>query len=87
MMKKLKLELSALTVGVVAAAGLFATPAAPVASMLPTVGGAAHAYAPPCQDELEAYNLAYDDWLRYDDWPSFIRLGEATWDYMNCLNG
>lgn len=55
--------------------------------MVPTVAGAAHAYAPPCQDELLAYNIAYDDWLRYDDWPSFIRLGVATWDYMNCLNG
>ena len=39
------------------------------------------------KDESEAYNLAHDDWLRYDDWPSFIRLGEATCDYMNCLNG
>ena len=45
----MKLELSALTVVVVAAVGLFGTPAAPVASMLPTVGGAAHAYALPCQ--------------------------------------
>ena len=66
---------------------LAGTPNAPVTSIVPTVGGVASAYAPPCTAELLAMQTA---WAYYqeDKGPrAYGRYIVAVWDYYGCLYG
>ena len=71
----------------VLAFALAGTPDAPVTSIVPTVGGVASAYAPPCNAELLAMQTAWANYQRGDgNWAYLIYLS-AVWDYYGCLYG
>ena len=57
----------------------------------PTVGGAAHAYAPPCQAEQMAVDVAWDTHLAattYDEAVYTLQLYHvAVSDLFNCMYG
>ena len=81
-MKRLRTVLAAVTF--VIAFGLFGAPNAPVGNLVPTVGGAAHAYA-PCQDVYLIMHQAIAAYFADPNWRTLAELHDAITKYFHCL--
>ena len=70
------------------ATGLFAAPASPVLEAVPTVGGTALAYAPPCEYEWWEYQPSWAEYQQNgsNDYYNFVNL-PAKDAYYDCLYG
>lgn len=80
-MKKLRLSSDALVFA--AAVGLFGLPNAPIGSIVPTVGGQAHAYA-PCSSEYLAMHLAIQAYFAAPSWQTMLDMQCAIRDFLFC---
>ena len=87
MVGRVKVKSLVMAVAFVAAIGLFGTPVAPGTSVVPTVGGVAEAYAPPCLNEFLNMKRAWDYYYSYGGYWAFLDFLDAAMEYQYCLQG
>ena len=80
--QKLKWLLGAFTLAVC----LFGLPAGSGTALIPTVGGAANAYA-PCHDEYVIMQVKWDEYLTFGGQWAYLEYLDAYQDWHHCMAG